>query len=74
MKVIRAARRVLSLNIRKPKSVRIVVIQVFPHVINSLIDPPTIQTAEELIRNIAVYDSMSILVQIAFVTINKKIF
>ena len=74
MRVIRAARKVLALNIRKPRSPRSLVIQVFPHVINALHDPPTLHTAEQMIESVAIFDSVSLTVQIGIVLFGKKIF
>jgi len=74
MRVLRAAKKVLALNIRKPRSSRSIVIQVFPHVINALHDPPTLHTAEQMLESVAIFDSVSLAVQIGIVLIGKKIF
>jgi len=75
MKLIRVAKKVINLNIKKPKSFRLVAIQVCPHVVNTLLQPPTLQTAEQIIETMAIFDTVSIFAQISVVmygVMNKK--
>jgi hypothetical protein len=74
MRVLRAAKKVFNLNIRRPRSFRTIAIQVFPHLVNTALQPPTLQTVEQLAESIAIFDSVSLAVQIAVVVIGKKIF
>ena len=74
MRLFRVTQKVLNLNIKRPKSIRTVAIQVCPHVVNSLLQPPTLQTATQIIETMAVVDTVSIGVQVLIVMLNKKIF
>ena len=74
MRIFSAIRKVVNLNIKRPKSIRTVAIQVCPHVVNTLLQPPTLQTVTQLIETMAVFDTVSIGVQVLIVVTNKKIF
>ena len=74
MKLIRVTRRVINLNIKRPRSLRTIAIQVCPHIVNTLLQPPTLQSVEQLCETVAVFDTVSIGVQVLIVMMNKKIF
>jgi len=74
MKIFRVTKRVLNLNIKRPRSFRTIAIQVCPIVVDTLLQPPTLQTVTQLIETMAIVDTVSIGVQVLIVMMNKKIF
>jgi len=63
----RATRKVLRLNMRRPRSHRTIAIQVLPHVVNAVLQPPSIDTLEQLATTMAVFDTVSITAQVGIV-------
>jgi hypothetical protein len=63
----RATRKVIRLNMRRPRSCRSIVIQVLPHVVNAVIQPPSIDTLEQLATTMVVFDTVSITAQVGIV-------